>query len=350
MLREERCNSYVDAGHTKGNERGAVFFCQFFARGVCGSGADCPFFHLVPSAEDCAKHDKNPTTDIFGRDRFAEEKSNRGGVGSFFSMSRTLYVGYGAASEKLGTKLQEVFERVFSEWGPLEDIYIVRGKSIAFVRYVFRASAEMAKESMNNQSLQPAWWPQPAGAPTPEVLNVRWAYDDPNPVAIRRNKREREEAFADAARRAEERLAPEQREALRMQRALEDSLAEAPGSAALHYPSTDGQFGGGDARETAWDAWAQAALDAGFTPQQVKAYYEAHAREKGPGGERAAPPPPGAVAAPPSTRVVAADCFEYDADDPAYADAEAGAAQEVAPPRPRRGQRAGRAGRLRQQR
>ena len=278
---------------------------------MCSNGGECPFFHLIPSAEDCAKHDKSPTTDIFGRDRFAEEKGNRGGVGSFFSMSRTLYVGYGAASEKLGAKLQEVFERVFSEWGPLEDIYIVRGKSIAFVRYVFRASAEMAKETMNNQSLQPAWWP---GAPAvPEVLNVRWAYDDPNPVAIRRNKREREEAFADAAQRAEERLAPEQREALRMQRALEDGLAEAPpGAAALKYPATDGQFEAGDAREAAWDAWAEAALEAGYTPQQVKAYYEAHARD------RAAEPP---VAVPPvaSTRVVAADFYEYDADDAYYA-------------------------------
>jgi hypothetical protein len=296
--------------------QGAVFFCQFFARGVCSNGSECPFFHLVPSAEDCAQHDKNPTSDIFGRDRFAEEKSNQGGVGSFFSLSRTLYVGYGAASEKLGAKLQDVFERVFSEWGPLEDIYVVRGKSIAFVRYVFRASAEFAKESMNNQSLQPAWWP---GAPAaPEVLNVRWAYDDPNPVAIRRNKREREEAFADAARRAEERLAPEQREALRMQRALEDGLAEAaPGVASLRYPATDGQFDGADAREAAWDSWAQAALEAGFTPQQVKAYFEAHSSKAG-----SAPPP---APAPPSapTRVLAADCYEYDADDAAYADAPA---------------------------
>jgi len=286
---------------------------------VCSNGGECTYFHLVPSAEDCAKHDKNPTTDIFGRDRFAEEKSNQGGVGSFFSMSRTLYVGYGAASEKLGDKLQEVFERVFSEWGPLEDVYVVRGKSIAFVRYVFRASAEMAKETMNNQSLQPAWWP---GAPSaPEVLNVRWAYDDPNPVAIRRNKREREEAFADAAQRAEERLPPDQREALRMQRALENGLADAaPGATALQYPSTDGQFEGGDAREAAWDAWAEAALEAGFTPQQVKAYFEAHSRSQAP-----PPPPPPPPAA---TRVLAADCYEYDADDATYAEPEAGKAGE----------------------
>ena len=234
----------MDAGKTRGNERvraaaaraaalradkpprrdtqGAVFFCQYFARGVCSNGPECSNLHLVPSAEDCAKHDKSPTTDIFGRSRHAEEKGNRGGVGSFFSNSRTLYIGYGAASERLGNGLQAMVARVFGEWGPLEDVYVVRGKSIAFARYVFRASAEFAKEAMGNQSLQPAWWPGQGGAGAqPEVLNVRWAYDDPNPTAIRRNKREHDEAFVDSAAREEARMPPEQRAALQLQRQLE---------------------------------------------------------------------------------------------------------------------------------
>ena len=292
----------------------AVFFCQFFARGVCGNGYECPFFHMVPSAEDCARHDKSPTTDIFGRGRFSEEKGNMGGVGSFFSHSRTLYVAYGAASEQLGGKLQEAFERVFSEWGPLEDVYVVRGKSIAFVRYVFRASAEFAKEAMHNQSLQPPWWPQARGAGV-EVLNVRWAYEDPNPVAIMRNKREREEAYADALRRAEARLAPEQREALAQQRALEDAQADggAAGAPVAAYPSTEEQFG---AAEEAFDAWAQQAAEAGYSPEQIKAYYAAWKASQ-PGGGGGGQQPHAAIAAP--------DAHEYDVDDPSYADAGDGA-------------------------
>ena len=289
-----------------------MFFCQFFARGVCGNGYECPFFHLVPSAEDCARHDKSPTTDIFGRGRFSEEKGNMGGVGSFFSHSRTLYVSYGAASEQLGAKLQEAFERVFSEWGPLEDVYVVRGKSIAFVRYVFRASAEFAKEAMHNQSLQPAWWPQPRGAaPVVEVLNVRWAYEDPNPVAIMRNKREREEAYADALRRAEARMAPEQREALAQQRALEDAQADGGASASVAaYPSTEDQFG---AEEAAFDAWAQQAAEAGYSPMQIKAYYAAW---------KAAQPGAGASAQQ-HAAIAAPDAHEYDAADPTYDAGEA---------------------------
>ncbi len=270
--------------------------------------------HLVPSAEDCAKHDKSPTTDIFGRSRFAEERGNRGGVGSFFSMSRTLYVGYGAASEQLGARLQEVMSRVFGEWGPLEDVYVVRSKSIAFVRYVFRASAEFAKEALHNQSLQPAWWPQPRGAAgaAPEVLNIRWAYDDPNPTAIRRNKRENEEAFADSAAREEARLPPAQRAALAQQRALEAATAGASaGGAAVAYPDTDAQYGAG-AQSAAYAAWAQQALAAGYTAEEVAAYYAACSAASAAGS-------PAPAAAPPQPAVVqAADCYEYDADDPYY--------------------------------
>ena len=44
--------------------------------------------------------------------------------------------------------------------------------AIAFVRYRYRANAEFAKVAMANQSLD-----------NKEVINVRWAMDDPNPVA-----------------------------------------------------------------------------------------------------------------------------------------------------------------------
>ena len=271
-------------------------------------------FHLVPSAEDCAKHEKSPTTDVFGRQRHAEERGNRGGVGSFFSQSRTLYVGYGAASDSLGNKLQEVMQRVFSEWGPLEDVYCVRSKSIAFVRYVFRASAEFAKEAMGNQSLQPAWWPQKAAA-APEILNIRWAFDDPNPTAIRRVKREYEDAFVDGADRAEARLAPEQRAALAQQRTLEAGVAAAgAGAAALPYPDTDLQFAGAPA-DPAYAAWAAQAMAAGYRADEVAAYYASYCASR---AVAASAHPAQEAAGGGGGVVLGGDCYEYDADDPYY--------------------------------
>lgn len=259
----------------------------------------------MPSAEDCAKHEKCVTTDVFGRQRHAEERSNRGGVGSFFSPSRTLYVGYGGASDALGAKLPAVVARVFGEWGPLEDVYCVRSKSIAFVRFCFRASAEFAKETMANQSLQPPWWPGQGGdLAAPEVLNVRWAYDDPNPTAIRRIKREYEEAFGDSAERAEARLPAEQRAALQQERAMQDALAAAPPAAtALPYPDTEAQF-----QTEAYAAWAAAAVAQGYRPEEVAAFY-ASQRAAAPAAAQAGAAP-GSAAAP--------DCYEYDADDPDY--------------------------------
>lgn len=44
--------------------------------------------------------------------------------------------------------------------------------SIAFIRYRLRTNCEFAKEAMANQKLD-----------GDENLNLKWAYDDPNPVA-----------------------------------------------------------------------------------------------------------------------------------------------------------------------
>jgi hypothetical protein len=195
---------------------------------------------------------------------------------------------------------------------------VVRSKSIAFIRFVFRASCEFAKEAMGNQSLQPAWWPGQGGKDAvPEVLNIRWAYDDPNPTAIRRVKREHDEAFVDGAAREEARLAPEQRAALAQQRALEAGVAGAPPStAALPYPSTDAQYGGGAAapQDAAYAAWAAAAAAAGYRPEDVAAYYAAaaaqHAGQPGQQGQQGQAQGAGVV--------LAGDSYEYDADDPYY--------------------------------
>lgn len=58
------------------------------------------------------------------------------------------------------------------------------------MRYRWRSSAEFAKAAMHQQTL--------SGSSAAEVLDVRWANDDPNPRAIVRVHHEREQAMRDA--------------------------------------------------------------------------------------------------------------------------------------------------------
>lgn len=64
-------------------------------------------------------------------------------------------------------------------------------RGVAFVTYTNEANAQFAKEAMAHQSLDHE-----------EILNVRWATADPNPMAQARESRRIEEQAAEAIRRA----------------------------------------------------------------------------------------------------------------------------------------------------
>lgn len=68
---------------------------------------------------------------------------------------------------------------------------VLNTRGVAFVTYVKEANAEFAKEAMAHQSLD-----------HDEILNVRWATADPNPMAQAREARRIEEQAAEAIRRA----------------------------------------------------------------------------------------------------------------------------------------------------
>eukprot|EP00887_Chlorella_sp_A99_P000567 scaffold17.g567.t1 len=179
------------------------------------------------------------------------------GVGSYERECKTLYAHYGGAGTLPALQLRKVVEENFKEWGPIEDVHIVPLKTIAFVRYEWRSSAEFAKAAMHQQTLR--------GTDTTEVLDVRWANDDPNPRAVARVQREREEAFRDAYVRAEvseggkgggrgpprrafaaarvNEMEPEAKRARIQQLHLQATVR--PGAAAASYPDTDAQYGGG---------------------------------------------------------------------------------------------------------
>lgn len=175
---ENRCVMQTDAGYTKADgmstmDKERKFFCLHFARGMCAKGSECNYYHRIPVPSDNAICEE--MYDCFGRQRHSAHRDDMNGVGSFMSPSRTLYVGNLVRSKYLPPHLRTLEDSLwehFKEWGELENINLVHKLSIAFPRYRLRASAEFAKEAMTCQTLDHK-----------EVLSIRWAKDDPNPVA-----------------------------------------------------------------------------------------------------------------------------------------------------------------------
>jgi hypothetical protein len=160
----------TDAGLTRADYTGtAAHICLHFARGDCIYGKDCTYRHCAPVAEDETQSDA--PHDIFGRTRHGSFRDDMGGTGTWNKECKTLYVGRlcGKVSEP---EMTEIVARHFGEFGPLDSVRVLTGKSCAFITYRMRCSAEFAKEAMAEQALD-----------HDEQINVRWAYDDPNPKA-----------------------------------------------------------------------------------------------------------------------------------------------------------------------
>ncbi|KTW28220.1 uncharacterized protein T551_02639 [Pneumocystis jirovecii RU7] len=180
---ETRCNIKRDSGYTKGDKIKGAYFCLFFARGSCSDGPDCTFLHRLPNVHDIY----SPNVDCFGRDKHSDYRDDMGGVGSFMRQNHTLYCGRIHVTDDI----EEIVARHFSEWGEVERIRVLNSRGVAFITYVNEANAQFAKEAMAHQSLE-----------NNEVLNVRWATQDPNPVSQARDAKRVEEQAAEAIRRA----------------------------------------------------------------------------------------------------------------------------------------------------
>jgi hypothetical protein len=87
-------------------------------------------------------------------------------------------------------------------------VRVLQYRSVAFVTYLHECHAQFAKEAMACQSLD-----------NDEILNVRWATEDPNPVQKVAEKRRLEEIGQEAVR---ARMDPRIVDAMRHVRALED--------------------------------------------------------------------------------------------------------------------------------
>ena len=115
------------------------------------------------------------------------------GIGSFLKECKTLYVSEFkliTKSKDPNTELYEILWRHFSVWGEIEDINLLQGKGIAFIRYAHRCMAEFAKESMSNQPLD-----------NDEIITIKWANDDPDPKAVERRDLENEKIVENSLKR-----------------------------------------------------------------------------------------------------------------------------------------------------
>ncbi|KAI0525299.1 RNA recognition domain-containing protein [Xylaria bambusicola] len=178
-----RCNIQNDSGYTRADKVAGSYFCLFFARGICPNGQDCQYLHRLPGLHDLF----NPNVDCFGRDRHSDYRDDMGGVGSFMRTNRTIYVGRIHVTDDI----EEIVSRHFAEWGQIERVRVLNTRGVAFITYTNEANAQFAKEAMAHQSLDHN-----------EILNVRWATADPNPMAQAREARRIEEQAAEAIRRA----------------------------------------------------------------------------------------------------------------------------------------------------
>ncbi|EXJ72459.1 uncharacterized protein A1O5_04963 [Cladophialophora psammophila CBS 110553] len=178
-----RCNIRNDSGWTAADRTPGSYFCLFFARGLCPKGHECQYLHRLPTIYDVF----NPNVDCFGRDKHSDYRDDMGGVGSFMRQNRILYVGRIHVSDDI----EEVVARHFQEWGEIERIRVLTGRGVAFVTYVNEANSQFAKEAMAHQALDHN-----------EILNVRWATVDPNPLSQKREAARIEEQAAEAVRRA----------------------------------------------------------------------------------------------------------------------------------------------------
>ncbi|VDC07652.1 unnamed protein product [Peniophora sp. CBMAI 1063] len=201
---QTRCNIKKDSGLTRADLTGNHYCCLFFARGCCPYGWECEYRHQLP---DPAHADPESSKDCFARDKFADYRDDMGGVGTFTRQNRTLYIGR-IKETGVGAETEEVVRRHFKEWGPIEKIRVLQYRSVAFVTYVHECHAQFAKESMACQSMD-----------NDEILNVRWATEDPNPETKVAEKRRLEEMGQEAVR---ARMDPRIVEAVRSIRALEE--------------------------------------------------------------------------------------------------------------------------------
>lgn len=190
-------------------------------------------------------------------------------------------------------------------------VRVLQYRSVAFVTYVSELSAQFAKEAMACQSLD-----------NDEILNVRWATEDPNPTS-KVAEQARLEAVGAAA--IQERMDPRIVDAMRAVRALEDGdmledeqdeIAEEQGGVPAQTEEEDEEDPGRDRKRRKVESPSSAAVPTPAEPPKAMGLlsadtleglkYFAEIRKRHAAPAKATPPPP---------KPVNALALDYGSDD-----------------------------------
>ena len=171
------------------------YFCVRFAKGDCYYGKNCKKLHSIPTIKQMTKIPMS--YDIFGREKETKNREDMGGTGAYNANCRTIYVGklntiklklnsnkketLNELKNRKNRKMCEILARHFCEWGQIEHISYKPNLNIAFIRYYHDVPLNLQNNQLDN-----------------EVLNVRWAYEDPDPKAKLRIKKENEQKIRQA--------------------------------------------------------------------------------------------------------------------------------------------------------
>ncbi|KAL9651188.1 hypothetical protein ABK040_008259 [Willaertia magna] len=214
---ETRCNIKEDAGWTVGCTLQDPFFCIFFSKGCCAEGPNCKYLHRIPTTVDVKRIPI--TKDCFGRAKFATDREDMAGVGSFNRDCKTLYISNLKYIQNLD--YEEMLTRHFKEWGEIEYIRAYPERCYAFVKYKNRLNAEFAREAMLGQSLD-----------NDEVIHIRWSAEDPNPTSSKQNETKKESKATSSSKST---VKDEGIKAIENKQVINSKVAEA-------YPNTDNQY------------------------------------------------------------------------------------------------------------
>lgn len=143
--------------------------------------------------------------------------------------------------------LEEVIREEFGAFGEIDLINVIKSKAIAFVRFKLRVCAEFAREAMSDQSLGKT-----------DIINVRWANTDPNPVAQERDELAR---LVEASK--------------KIQSTYEEAYSYDDQLAKGYYPSTDHQY-----TKDQWDQWKAYYEYYGYQMPSYEEYTESKKKQK----------------------------------------------------------------------
>jgi len=140
-------NQFLDMAREIPYSKDVKRVCQFYAKGTCKRGEDCPYKHEVQKEQDKSKKTNQSFTLITqGISRQTSQYNEEKLVPPANLEIKTLYISNIPTEIVLEQDLREVFEK----FGEIKDLRVMVKSRCAFINFVERSSAESAAENLHN--------------------------------------------------------------------------------------------------------------------------------------------------------------------------------------------------------